>query len=48
MFGAFSAAWTTVALLLTGPAYRLGTQAVGVLAPVGRAACSLPRWSDGE
>jgi predicted MFS family arabinose efflux permease len=35
MFGAFSAAWTTVALLLTGPAYHLGTQAVGVLALVG-------------
>jgi predicted MFS family arabinose efflux permease len=35
MFGAFSAAWTTVALLLTGPAFGLGTQAVGVLALVG-------------
>jgi len=35
MFGAFSAAWTTVALLLTGPAYHLGTQAVGLLALVG-------------
>jgi predicted MFS family arabinose efflux permease len=35
MFGAFSAAWTTVALLLTGPGYRLGTQAIGLLALVG-------------
>jgi predicted MFS family arabinose efflux permease len=35
MFGAFSAAWTTVALLLTGPGYHLGTQAVGLLALVG-------------
>ncbi len=35
MFGAFSAAWTTVALLLTGPAFGLSTQAVGVLALVG-------------
>jgi len=35
MFGAFSAAWTTVALLLTGPAFRLDTQAVGILALVG-------------
>ncbi len=35
MFGAFSAAWTTVALLVTGPAFGLSTQAVGVLALVG-------------
>ena len=35
MFGAFSAAWTTVALLLTGPAFGLDTQAVGILALVG-------------
>jgi predicted MFS family arabinose efflux permease len=35
MFGAFSAAWTTVALLLTGPGYHLGTQAIGLLALVG-------------
>lgn len=35
LFGAFSAAWTTVALLLTGPAYRLSTSAVGLIALVG-------------
>lgn len=35
LFGVFSAAWTTVALLLTGPGYHLGTQAVGLLALVG-------------
>jgi predicted MFS family arabinose efflux permease len=34
VFGAFSAVWTSVALLLTGPAYRLGASAVGVLALV--------------
>ena len=38
MFGAFSAAWTRVALL-TGPAWHLGPQAVGLLALVGPAAC---------
>ncbi|MFJ2822344.1 MFS transporter [Streptomyces toxytricini] len=35
VFGAFSAVWTSVALLLTGPAYGYGAQAVGVLALVG-------------
>ena len=34
VFGAFSAVWTGVALLLTGPAYGLGASAVGVLALV--------------
>jgi predicted MFS family arabinose efflux permease len=34
VFAAFSAAWTGVALLLTGPVYRLGTSAVGLLALV--------------
>lgn len=33
-FGAFTAVWTGAALLLTGPAYGLGAQAVGVLALV--------------
>ncbi|MFJ5549411.1 MFS transporter [Streptomyces sp. NPDC093225] len=36
-FGGFSAAWTCVALLLTGPEYGYGTSAVGVLALVGAA-----------
>ncbi|MFC8916757.1 MFS transporter [Streptomyces sp. NPDC057116] len=33
-FGAFTAVWTGAALLLTGPAYGLGAQAVGLLALV--------------
>lgn len=37
VFGAFSAVWTCVALLFTGPAYGLGPQAVGLLALVGAA-----------
>ncbi|MFG2291943.1 MFS transporter [Streptomyces sp. NPDC048603] len=35
VFGGFSAAWTSVALLLTGPVYGLGAEAVGLLALVG-------------
>jgi predicted MFS family arabinose efflux permease len=38
MFGTFSAAWTSIALLLTGPAYGLSTQAVGVFALIGAGA----------
>ncbi|GII00402.1 MFS transporter [Planobispora takensis] len=34
LFAGFSALWTGVALLLTGPAYGLGTSAVGALALV--------------
>ncbi|WP_344658266.1 MFS transporter [Catenulispora subtropica] len=34
-FAAFSAAWTALALHVTGPRYHLGTPAVGVLALVG-------------
>lgn len=37
VFAGFSAVWTTVALLLTGPAYGLGGRAVGALALVGAA-----------
>ncbi|MEV7614242.1 MFS transporter [Streptomyces sp. NPDC089799] len=37
VFGGFSAAWTSVALLLTGPVYGLGAEAVGLLALVGGA-----------
>ncbi|MEV7806682.1 MFS transporter [Microbispora sp. NPDC088329] len=37
VFAGFSAVWTCLALLLTGPAYGLGAQAVGVLALVGAA-----------
>lgn len=35
VFGAFSAVWTCLALLLTGPAYGMDTRAVGMLALVG-------------
>ncbi|MEV7193778.1 MFS transporter [Streptomyces sp. NPDC093510] len=37
IFGGFSALWTGVALLLTGPEYGLGASAVGVLALVNAA-----------
>lgn len=37
VFAGFSAVWTCLALLLTGPGYRLGAQAVGMLALVGGA-----------
>ncbi|WP_410787936.1 MFS transporter [Kribbella sp. C-35] len=37
IFAAFSAAWTALALLVTGPRYNLGASAVGVLALVGAA-----------
>ncbi|MFJ2582713.1 MFS transporter [Kitasatospora aureofaciens] len=37
LFGGFSAAWTALALLLTGPHYRMNAQAVGVLALIGAA-----------
>ncbi|WP_405607767.1 MFS transporter [Streptomyces sp. NBC_00076] len=50
VFGAFSAAWTAVALLLTGPRYGMGTQAVGLLALIGAASMFLApgagRWVD--
>ncbi|MET9961402.1 MFS transporter [Streptomyces sp. NPDC006326] len=35
VFGGFSATWTGLALLLTGPVYGLGAQAIGLLALVG-------------
>ena len=37
VFAGFSAVWTCLALLLTGPAYGLGAQAVGMVALVGAA-----------
>ncbi|WP_235455337.1 MFS transporter [Streptomyces olivochromogenes] len=37
VFAGFSAAWTTLTLLVTGPAYGRGAQAVGVLGLVGAA-----------
>jgi hypothetical protein len=48
VFGAFSAAWTAVAVLITGPRYDMGTQAVGLLALIGAASMFLAstagRW----
>ncbi|MEU4248992.1 MFS transporter [Amycolatopsis sp. NPDC026612] len=50
LFAGFSAAWTCLALLLHGPAYHLGADAVGVIALVGAAsvfaAPATGRWVD--
>lgn len=50
VFAAFNVVWTAVALLLTGPVYRFGTSAVGLLALVNAATMvSTPmagRWAD--
>ncbi len=37
VFAGFSAAWTTLTLLVTGPTYAMGAQAVGLLGLVGAA-----------
>jgi hypothetical protein len=37
LFGGFSAAWTALAQLITGPRYGLNAQVVGVLALIGAA-----------
>lgn len=50
LFGGFSAAWTALALLITGPHYGMGTQAVGLLALIGAGsmfcAPAAGRWVD--
>ncbi|MEU2776839.1 MFS transporter [Streptomyces sp. NPDC007162] len=50
LFGGFSAAWTALALLVTGPRYDMGTQAVGLLALIGAGsmfcAPAAGRWVD--
>lgn len=50
VFGGFSAAWTALALLITGPQYDLSTQAVGLLALIGAGsmfcAPAAGRWVD--
>ncbi|MET9793659.1 MFS transporter [Streptomyces canus] len=50
VFGGFSAAWTALALLITGPEYGLGAQAVGLLALIGAGsmfcAPAAGRWVD--
>ncbi len=37
MFGGFTAAWTSLALFISGPRYELGSQVVGLIALVGAA-----------
>ncbi|WP_026128292.1 MFS transporter [Nocardiopsis halophila] len=50
VFGAFSAAWTGMALVLTGPVYGLGASAAGAVALVAAASMALTpvagRWVD--
>ncbi|WP_075737846.1 MFS transporter [Streptomyces acidiscabies] len=50
VFGGFSAAWTALALLITGPRYDMGTQTVGLLALIGAGsmfcAPAAGRWVD--
>ncbi|WP_055553460.1 MFS transporter [Streptomyces sp. NBRC 110028] len=50
LFSGFSAAWTALALLITGPRYDMGTQAVGLLALIGAGsvfcAPAAGRWVD--
>lgn len=50
LFGGFSAAWTSLALLITGPTYDLGPQTVGLIALVGAASMfctpAAGRWID--
>lgn len=50
LFGGFTAAWTSIALLLTGPGYGYGTGVVGAVALVGAASVfCVPvagRWID--
>jgi predicted MFS family arabinose efflux permease len=41
MFGSFTAAWTSIALFLTGPKYGYGTGVVGLVALVGAASVFL-------
>ncbi|MEU6377035.1 MFS transporter [Streptomyces sp. NPDC046909] len=50
MFGAFSAFWTTVSFVLTGPRFHYSSLAVGVFALVGAAGAAVApfagRWAD--
>jgi predicted MFS family arabinose efflux permease len=50
MFGAFTAFWTTIAFLLTGPGFRYSAIGVGIFALVGAGGASIAplagRWAD--
>jgi predicted MFS family arabinose efflux permease len=52
MFGAFSAFWTTVSFVLTGPEFRYSAIGVGIFALVGAAGAAVAplagRWADRE
>lgn len=52
MFGAFSAFWTTISFLLTGPGFRYSAIGVGIFALVGAAGAAVAplagRWADRE
>ncbi|MFC8079077.1 MFS transporter [Streptomyces sp. NPDC057307] len=45
VFAGFSAVWTCVALLLSGPAYGMGAQAVGALALIGAVTMVCTPWA---
>jgi predicted MFS family arabinose efflux permease len=50
LFASFSAAWTSLALLITGPRYGLGTETLGLIALVGLVTAAMTpvagRWVD--
>jgi predicted MFS family arabinose efflux permease len=50
LFGGFTAAWTSIALLITGPSYGYGTSVVGLVALVGAGSVFMVpaagRWID--
>jgi predicted MFS family arabinose efflux permease len=52
MFGAFSAFWTTISFVLTGPGFRYSAIGVGIFALVGAAGAGVAplagRWADRE
>ncbi|MFF0271686.1 MFS transporter [Kribbella sp. NPDC004536] len=45
MFGGFTAGWTSLTLLITGPTYGLSASAVGLIALVGAASAFATAWA---
>ncbi|TDW17406.1 MFS transporter [Kribbella kalugense] len=45
MFGGFTAAWTSLTLLITGPTFRLSASVVGLVALVGAASAFATAWA---